>query len=75
MVVRGRRKISREVESGEGELMPVVYQQHAFEKKRTCDDCGANADVLLVADAYEDATGYRDEVALCRQCFKKREAR
>ena len=44
-------------------------------KKICCDDCGASADVILVPDAAEDASGYRGDKALCRACLAEREAR
>lgn len=39
-----------------------------------CHDCGEDTDAVYVADAIEDATGYRDSISLCVACYEKRES-
>jgi hypothetical protein len=53
----------------------MTYTPQRFDRTLECHDCGANADVQLVADVSHADTGYQDAIVLCRTCLERREGR
>lgn len=54
--------------------MRPTYSPQAVPRRprMECHDCGASADIQIVADV-QDPDGYKDDIALCRRCLEKRE--
>lgn len=52
----------------------TTYSPRDVGRRGRCDDCGAAADVGVEADTVEDASGYRGDLLLCKQCLKARAA-